>query len=553
MYTPKTVPFRHQAECFDLHKDDPYLGILADMGTGKTKIVIDLIGYKHTKGETNRVLIVAPNDVHAQWADEQLPTHCAVSGSVFVYRSKTAKKHAAELTKFCISTSPELRILCVNFEVFYTAKGLELAQKFFRSSDLPPTIVVDEASRIKNPEAKSVQQLFRLRREFLRGFRYIVTGTPAAKSPVDTWSLFEFLYPGYMGCSYQAFRKEHQVLVTKRVTVKSQGRVRDVKVETGLDLATWQKIQAYVKTVRQPDGTIPRLAVYNIAQRWGMSDGDAFYVARSEKYAPFKNLEELQKKIAPASFAVSKADCLDLPEKVYELVKLQLSDEQKRIIQQIAKHSVGTYGGETITLTSKAQLGLRVLQVCGGFFPHHDNNDIENYLTKPISGPNRKLQYILDDLPEIGNQQFLVWAVFTAEIRMLYEAISKIAVVGQIGGGDAKDDRRELIQAFKAGEVQGLVCHPQAAGYGLNLQAAGVQYWFSRNYRTEARLQAEDRSHRAGIKVSPVYKDLIYDIPFERAVLLSNKEGKDINDTFVTADLNRLFSVEPETQEQCND
>lgn len=553
MYTPKTVPFRHQAECFELHKDAQFLAILADMGTGKTKIAIDLVGYKYANGLTNRVLVVAPNDVHAQWADEQLPVHCGVSGSVFVYRAKTAKRHAEELNKFCISTSSELRILCVNFEIFYTSKGLELAQKFFRSSDLPPTIIIDEASRIKNPEAKSVQQLFRLRREFINGFRYIITGTPAAKSPVDTWSLFEFLYPGYMGCSYQAFRKEHQVLVTKRLTVKTRGTVRDVKVETGLDLLTWQKIQAYIKTVRQEDGVIPRMAIYNIAQRWGMSDSDAFYVARSERYAPFKNVDQLQKKIAPASFAVAKKDCLDLPEKVYELVKFTLSDEQKRIIQQMTKHSVSTYEGETITLSSKAQLGLRVLQVCGGFFPHHDDVLEGEYHTKPISGPNRKLQYILDDLPEIGEQQFIIWAVFTAEIQMLFEAVSKVTTCGQIGGGDSKDDRRELIRAFKAGEVQGLVCHPQAAGYGLNLQVAGVQYWFSRNYRTEARLQAEDRSHRAGISVSPVYKDLIYDIPFERAVLTSNKEGKDINDTFVTADLNKLFSTEPEHQEQTNE
>lgn len=540
MYEFKTQPFAHQRECFRKHKDDQFAGILADMGTGKTKITIDIAGYKHCLGLTDRMLIVAPNDVHAQWIEEQLPEHCSVSGSAFVYRSKLAKRvgYKRAFEAFMSNTSTEFRVLAINYEAFYTDKGTDIARRFFRTSQKPPVIVLDEASRIKNPKAKSVVALYKLRREFPDSFRFIITGTPAAKSPVDMWSLFEFMQPGYMGCSYQAFTKEHKVLMMKQVKVKG----RRIKIETGIDKEVWKRIRAYAKKHIDENGNIPRHIVYNIAAQYGMSDGDAFFVAKSERFTPFKNLEALQRKIAPASFAISKADCLDLPEKIYEQVKFDLTKQQKELIAQLRKYAVGQHQGETLTLQSKAQLGLRVLQICGGFFSHHVGNKQDEYDSIPVEGPNRKLQFLLNDIPEIGTQQFIVWAVFVPEILMLEKELGKICDIARIGGGN-KGDRQGIIDGFKAGEIQGLVCHPQAAGYGLNLQKAGVQYWYSRNYRTEARLQAEDRSHRYGITKSPVYKDLIYNIPFEEAVLQSNKEGKDINDTFVTSDLNELFAT----------
>ena len=88
-----------------------------------------------------------------------------------------------------------------------------------------------------------------------------------------------------------------------------------------------------------------------------------------------------------------------------------------------------------------------------------------------------------------------------------------------------------------------MISNPTVGGYGLNLQNASVQYWYSRNYRTEARLQAEDRSHRIGIVKSPVYKDLMYNSVFEHKVLASLMEGKDINSYFMSDEINNIFNT----------
>jgi hypothetical protein len=75
--------------------------------------------------------------------------------------------------------------------------------------------------------------------------------------------------------------------------------------------------------------------------------------------------------------------------------------------------------------------------------------------------------------------------------------------------------------------------NPQVGGFGLNLQNATVQYWFSRNYRTEVRLQTEDRQHRIGTVKSPIYKDLVSEIQWEEDVLDVLQEGREINDVFL--------------------
>ena len=166
------------------------------------------------------------------------------------------------------------------------------------------------------------------------------------------------------------------------------------------------------------------------------------------------------------------------------------------------------------------------------------------YTTVPIKGPNAKLNYILGDLEEAGGQQCIVWAVFKAEVDMLHFTLSKHYNVVAMHGDTPKKEREEAMRRFKSGDAQILVSHPEVGGYGLNLHFAELQYWYSRSYRTEARLQAEDRSHRIGTVRSPIYKDLVYNSRFEQNVLEVLKEGADMNAKFVNVRINDIFKLD---------
>ena len=535
----KTVPFPHQLEAFNRFKDHHYFALLADMGTGKSKIAIDICAYKNLLDQTDRVLIIAPNSVHPQWLDEQFPVHCPIPWRGFSYSSNKTLTFLRSMDRFFRETkeSTRLSVFTLNFEAFVRPTGLELARRFINTSRKNPVIIVDEASRIKNPSAKTVKNIKKLRDFYPQSVRIIITGTPAAKSPVDMWSIYDFLKRYYMGCSYLAFQHEHAIMVKQLLKIKD----RTITVDKLLDPDTFKKVQLLIKNNDMGNG-IEYETVQLILRRFGMSEKDFWFMASSTEFTRFKNIKKLQEKIAPITFSVSKKECLDLPDKIYKQVDLKLNVEQKNLIQNLAKYSVAMYNGQELTIEVKALLGMRVLQICGGFFSHH--TDIEGkFEAEPIKGKNAKLEFIKEDLQEIGEQQFMVWAVFSPELQLLYNTLNKDYAVGILDGSVDKKDRQDVVKAFKAGELQGLISHPEVGGYGLNLQGAGVQYWYSRNYRTEARLQAEDRSHRIGTTVSPIYKDLVYNVNFEQRVLQSLKEGLDLNMQFLSKDINELFEI----------
>ena len=75
---PKTVPFDHQVTAYNRFKDSEYFALFADMGTGKSKIAIDIGAYKYNTGQIEAMLIIAPNNVHLQWEREQFPLSIAL-------------------------------------------------------------------------------------------------------------------------------------------------------------------------------------------------------------------------------------------------------------------------------------------------------------------------------------------------------------------------------------------------------------------------------------------------------------------------------------------
>lgn len=539
----KIKPFKHQIECFNEFKDADILALLADMGTGKTKIVIDITTYKALSNKHDRMVVIAPKQVGGQWLDEQLPEHCAIPYKGLVYDNKKTLKAAKKLDAFFLDAEFDgLRVFIINYRSFVKPKGAELVRRFMLSSTLPPVIVIDEASRIKNPSTKTAKNIKKMAAEYPGACKIIMTGTPAAKSPVDLWSIYDFLRPRYMGCSYTAFNLEHSIQVKRQLTIK--GRL--ITIRTLIDKSIHSKIRsAIVKHLTYNNTSqVSKAFVDSVCDQYGLSKEDFWLIASSEDLKRFKNLDALQRKIAPDTFQVSKKDIdeIDLPEKIYQTFEFDLNTQQKKLIKELAQYSVSVYGDAELTLQQKSMLGLRVLQVCGGFFPKNTLRK-DKFESVPIDGVNAKLNYIHNDIPEIGQQQFVIWAVFVEELRLLQKSLCNDFEVRSIFGDIANNKREEYLKDFKAGNIQGLIMNPSVGGYGLNLQNASVQYWYSRNFRTETRLQSVDRSHRLGITKSPIIKDLVYKCYFERNVLNSLNEGRSINEFFIEHDINAIYKI----------
>ena len=132
-----------------------------EMGTGKTKVLIDNLAMLYDKGKVNGALIIAPKGVVGTWYNNELPTHLPnhIENITVLWKAAITKKQKEKLDMLF---EPEelLHILIMNVEALSTTKGRDFASKFI---DCHSTLmVIDESTTIKNPSAKRTRNILNL-------------------------------------------------------------------------------------------------------------------------------------------------------------------------------------------------------------------------------------------------------------------------------------------------------------------------------------------------------------------------------------------------------
>ena len=74
-YKFKTKPYQHQLNALARSWDKEYFAYFMEMGTGKSKVLVDNIAMLYDKGKINGALIVAPKGVIGTWFNNELPNH----------------------------------------------------------------------------------------------------------------------------------------------------------------------------------------------------------------------------------------------------------------------------------------------------------------------------------------------------------------------------------------------------------------------------------------------------------------------------------------------
>ena len=132
-YKFKTEPYAHQLKALELSWDKSYFAYFMEMGTGKSKVLIDNLAMLYDAGKINGVLIVAPKGVYKNWYDSEIPTHMPdhVEHTDVLWQAMINQKQQRELDKL-FTPGEDLHILIMNVEAFSTKKGVEFAAKFLR-------------------------------------------------------------------------------------------------------------------------------------------------------------------------------------------------------------------------------------------------------------------------------------------------------------------------------------------------------------------------------------------------------------------------------------
>jgi SNF2 family DNA or RNA helicase len=476
-----TKPYEHQKKALELSADKEQYALLMEMGTGKSKVIVDNAVYLFQKGRINSVLIVAPKGVHSKWVHHDFPLSVdpSIEWKGGIWRSGDVKSISSCERLF--DRGEQLRVLSVNIDIFSSPKspGVTLVKKFLLATDC--LMVIDESTRIKNPTASRTKTLLKL--SDMAKYKRILTGTPITNNVFDLYSQFLFLDPSVFGQSFISFK------------------------------------HTYAEILDQHDPLMRKI----------MSRGARFapiIVAKDSNGRPkFKNLDKLQALISPHSFRVTKEECLDLPPKIYETIEYDLEPNQQRIYSELKEKARVELLDETVTVSHKMILLMRLQQVIGGYLPN-DDKITRPLFADPEDNPRIKaLKEILEDI----DHQVIIWCRFQEEIRQLEKIFAGTCVTYY---GETKN-REHALELFTTGQVQYFIGNAATGGVGLNLTNANTVIYYSNDFSLENRLQSEDRAHRIGQHKSVVYFDIQANNTIDKYIIEVLRSKKNLSEDFL--------------------
>ena len=160
-YKFKTDPYKHQMTALEKSWNRETYAYFMEMGTGKTKVLIDNAAMLYDKGKIDGLLIVAPKGVIGTWYNQELPAHLPdhINPISVLWKSNITQKQKTQLDRL-FETGQDLHILIMNVEAFSTNKGVQFAQKFLLSHKT--LMAIDESTTIKNPKAQRTKNILKL-------------------------------------------------------------------------------------------------------------------------------------------------------------------------------------------------------------------------------------------------------------------------------------------------------------------------------------------------------------------------------------------------------
>jgi SNF2 family DNA or RNA helicase len=309
--------------------------------------------------------------------------------------------------------------------------------------------------------------------------------------------MFYFLKSNFFGRTYYAFKAHHGIEAKMVIFIAGiqKNITRPIK-------------KAEIEAIHQ--GLEAGQSFLAIAEKYQVKEEDVLYLkSHPDCDVPYKNLQELKQSIAPYSFIVKKKDCYDLPDKTYKKVIVDLTDEQKRLYEELKSEYITMFYDSEVTVHQKIALYTRLSQIVGGFLPYTDEVSGAQEIM-PTDKVNPKVDAVIKELEE-ASFPVLITTRFRAEARYLkdrlikaYPTLNVDLVIGGISNKDAILDR------YKNGKLDILVANEKIIAKGHNLQMGDTIITYSQGYSTETREQREDRIHRDGqLSKKCLYIDII--------------------------------------------
>ena len=511
-------PYKHQEVALERYRNKSEIPLFFDPGTGKTRTALLIAEAKFKAGDIDAVLVIAPNGVHKQWAVEEVPKWLSHVDTTVQWRKN----------KKLFFIPEKLNIVCTNIEQFSTKERYLDYVIWARSHKT--FIILDEATRIKNPKAIRTQRLLYefntvvkrgktiLKSEPKTVARAILTGTPVTNGPFDVWPMFEFLRPGYFGCNWYAFQNKYGMFCSLQIN----GRVIRILINED----AWNSIRGCTSFEMANALFGVTLSTYDTIKSQDHYEG------------PFRNVDMLRDKMLEIAMFVRIEDCIDMPDRVYNRKLLDMSSEQARVYRELELYFLTQYKGEKVEAKSKLTAYIRLQQIASGFVSSEQlpESEIEDPPPNKITwfDDTPKMDQLLVDVEEITdvegitNNQVIIVCHFSAEVERIYDTLVEAGYKPCLMTGWKKVGS---IDGFKEGKYKIMVANIRVISMGFNLQEhCNHMIFYSNTFSLEDRIQVEARIYRSGQKHPCIYLDYVMKDTIDMKVYAALKQKKQLAD-----------------------
>lgn len=475
-----TDPWDHQIASFIACIANNAFIMALDLGTGKTKVSIDLCRYiQSVVGVNINGIVVCQNNAVEKWVEE-IQTHSSELTGVAIrgaderdgpwYEKGSRVTRKAKEVKFDLLCDTSYNLRVVSFESFRSmcTERVQVEGKKNRKevTDLrklkaivrtrPNMLIIDESHKIKNPKALIYQICEMISREVQ--YKYLLTGTPFNKL-LDLWTQYFIIDRGEtFGSNYYQFRRDNFEEKTKYLRSR------------GIQISDWKVTE----------------------------EGKKFITSRMYSKA----------------IRYSEDEVKGMPGKVFERIQYRLSKEQEKDYLDLLAGSERMRGS-----FDNASMTFR--QICSGFIIKTG----KKYKSNP------KLLALMETLePIVEENKVVIFHYFQQEYRDIEAALKKAKIKYCAINGLIKDKYKQNKLFLDDPKYRVMIANLKSGSESIDLQSARYAFFYSNDHSVITRKQAIKRIHRGAIKRTRFYYDMVAKDTVENSMYWAMKQGVNLFD-----------------------
>jgi SNF2 family DNA or RNA helicase len=261
----------------------------------------------------------------------------------------------------------------------------------------------------------------------------------------------------------------------------------------------------------------------------------------------YRNLSYLKALTRDFMISKTRAECIDMPDRIIETRYYELSPKQRRIYNEIVdggNDGIINIEGKDINITLPVCRIVKLMQVLSGFIMYDEFSEncadcpklmecVENgthcdkakqTVTKcviPLEDTVVKLQCLQEDIEDTTGK-IIIWAWYRHELAQIQQLLTRNKIGFVVAGST------DCVEKFNNNDNIRVFLGQTAQGIGITLNSAQTTIYYSHGCALEPRLQSMDRNYRIGQTNNVLVRDYVCKGSVDEDIVALLREKKNV-------------------------